>query len=222
MYREIAPSFLLCLVLLHALHSTAILTSNNASRIQQTQVLGEKQAYLQHMKELLDSVAERYDTAIDSNTFVRRLTVMGVVVELLSDRDSPIRTLIPYMRGNQVLQEDADGYFNVIVTFDPPSKGEQCFLVEGNIDYADLSGLVTRIQPVSCSKRPEIWSKLILSEWSAGGAKVNHYTNGSQGNLCLWCGLCVWLYLCTLFVVTFFVWFDCTTIKVAIIHGIKS
>ena len=187
MYRGTAPSFLLCLVLLYTLHSTAsmLMTTDKSSRVHQTQALGEKHAYLQHMKELFDSLADRYNTSIDSNTFVRRLTVMGVVAELLSARDSPVRTLMPYMRGNQVLQDDADGSFKVIVTIDPPSKGEQCFLVEGNVDYVDLSGIVTRIQPVSCSKRPEVWSNLRLSEWSAGDAKVNQYSNGSKGDFLL-------------------------------------
>ena len=181
MYRGTAPLFVLCLLLLYyTLYSTAVLTTTDNTS--QNHDLPEKHAYLQHMKELFDSVAVRYNTSLDSNTFVRRLTVMGVVAELLSARDSHVRTLMPYMRGNQVLQEGDDGSFKVVVTVDPPSKGEQCFLVQGYVNYADLSGSVTKIRPVSCRERPELWSNLRLTEWAAADPKLDQYSNGSKGD----------------------------------------
>lgn len=213
MYRGTAPSLVLCLLLLYyTLHSTAVLTTTD--KASQNYDLQAKHAYLQHMKELFDSVAVRFNTSIDSNAFVRRLTVMGEVAELLSAKGSPVRTLMPYMRGNQVLQEDVDGNFKVVVTVDPPSKGEQCFLVQGYINYADLSGSVTKIRPVSCRERPKVWSNLRLFEWTAADVKLDQYNNGSRGNSwsVIRCGFRACCYclvrLFTLFVVTLvFMWF---------------
>ena len=180
MYRGTAPSLVLCLLLLYyTLRSTAVLTTTDQARYNYD--LQAKHAYLQHMKELLDSVTVHYNTSIDSNTFVRRLTVMGVAAELLSGKGSPVRMLMPYMRGNQILEENADGSFKVVVTVDPPFKGEQCFLVQGYINYADLSGSVTKIQPVSCKERPKVWSNLRLFEWTEADVKLDQYSNGSKG-----------------------------------------
>ena len=183
MYRGTAPSLLLSLLLLYyTLYSTAVITTTDEAASPNHDLSG-KHAYLQHMKELFDSFAVRYNTSLDSNAVVRRLAVMGVVRELLSARGSPIRTLMPYMRGNQILQQDDDGSFKVVVTVDPPSKGELCFLVHGYVNYADLSGSVTKMQPVSCKERPEIWSNLRLSKWTAAAdLKLDPYGNGSNGN----------------------------------------
>ncbi len=181
MYRGTAPSLVLCLLLLYyTFYSTALLTTTD--EVSNNHDLPGKHAYLQHMKKLFDSFAVRYNTSLDSNSFVRRLTVMGVVSELLGARGSPIRTLMPYTRGSQVLQQGDDGSFKVVVTVDPPSKGEQCFLVQGYVNYADLSGSLTKIQPVSCRERPEIWSNLRLTEWTAADPKLDPYNNGSKGD----------------------------------------
>jgi hypothetical protein len=191
MYRGTAPSLVLCLLLLYyTFYSTALLTTTD--EVSNNHDLPGKHAYLQHMKKIFDSFAVRYNTSLDSNTFVRRLSVMGVVAELLSARDSPIRTLMPYTRGSQVLQQGDDGSFKVVVTVDPPSKGEQCFLVQGYVNYADLSGSLTKIQPVSCRERPEIWSNLRLTESTAADPKLDPYSNGSKGDLLMSC-VEVWL-----------------------------
>ena len=188
MHRELAPSLVLCLLLLCYLgtqESTAVLKTmdSKALRVHQSkQVLQEKHTYLQRVKELLDVVADSYNTSIDSKTFVRRLAVKGVVAELLSAGDSPVRTAMPYTRGNQLLQAGADGSFKVIVTVDPPFKGEQCFLAKGFVDYSELSGVMTSILPVSCKERPKVWSNPRPSEWTAAGAKPSQYSNGSKGN----------------------------------------
>lgn len=181
MYRGTAPSLVLCLLLLYyTFYSTAVLTTTD--EVSNSHDLPGKHAYLQHMKKLFDSLSVHYNTSVDSNTLVRRLTVMGVVAELLSVRDSSIRTLMLYTRGTQILQQGDDGSFKIIVTVDPPSKGEQCFLVQGYVSYADLSGSVTKIQPVSCRERPEIWSNLRLTEWTAADPKLDPYSNGSKGD----------------------------------------
>ena len=192
MYRGTAPSFILYLIVLYALHATATSTvfteetGSQSTYAHRSKVLQEKQAYLQHVKELYSTVAEHYGSTMDPTTVVRRLTILGVVSELLSADDSPIRTLMPYIRGSKVLQEESSGYFKVIVTVDPPSKGEQCYQVEGSIDYNSLSGTVARTQSVSCSERPEPWKNLVLSDWNAGGSGVNQYNNGSLGDLESW------------------------------------
>lgn len=192
MYRGTAPSFIFCLILIYyTFYSAAVLTTTNEAS--QRHDLPGKHAYLQRMKELFDSLAVHYNSSLDSSTFVKRLSVIGVVAELLSARDSPVRTVMPYMRGNQVLQQGDDGNFKVIVTVDPPSKGEQCFLVQGYVSYADLTGSVTKIQPVSCRERPELWSNLRLSKLTAADPNVvDPYSNGSKGDLLL-SSVKVWL-----------------------------
>ena len=181
MYRGTAPSLALCLILLYyTFYSTAVLTTTN--EVLKSHDLPGKHAYLQHMKNLFDTFSVHYNSSLDSSTLVRRLIVMGVVSELLNARDSPIRTLMPYTRGTQILQQGDDGSFKIVVTIDPPSKGEQCFLVQGYVNYADLSGSVTKIQPVSCRERPEIWSNLKLTERSTTDPKLDPYSNGSKGD----------------------------------------
>ena len=145
-------------------------------------VVQEKQAYLQRMKELYGALAEHYDGSMDSNTFIRRLTILGVVSDLLSGQDSPIRTVMPYMRRNRVLQENSDGSFKTVLTTDPPFEGEQCFLVEGSVDYEALAGKVRKVSPVSCSEHSRTWSTLMFSESIVGdGDGLPEYNNGSKG-----------------------------------------
>lgn len=184
MYRAAAPSLILLIVLLYSLYATAVLMkTEHVLHSPQNSVLQEKQAYLQRMKELYSSVAQLYNSTIDPNTIVRRLTIMGVVAELLGLESSPIKTLMPYMRGNQVVQEKSDGGFESIVTVDPPYKGEQCFNIRGTVDYTFLSGIVTSIQPVKCSERPDSWSNTFILEPTAGVDAIKSYSNGSKGDL---------------------------------------
>ena len=192
MYRGAAPPLILCIVLLYALYASAVLLKTDQTlHAEQYKVLQEKQAYLQRIKELYGSVSELYNTTVDPNTFIRRLTVVGVVGELLSADNSPLRTVMPYMRANQILQESSDGNFESIVTVDPPFKGEQCFSIKGNVDYNYLSGVVTRLRPVSCSKRPGTWNNFMLSEEPPSDGRTDKYTNGSKSEL--WR---VWLHTC--------------------------
>lgn len=149
----------------------------------QRSITQEKQAYLQRMKELYGTLTEYYDSGMDSNTFIERLTLLGVVSDLLSGQDSSVRTLMPYMRGNRVLQESYDGSFKTKLTSDPPFEGEQCFIVEGSVDYETLTGRVRKVSPVSCEEHPKTWSSLMFSESIAGdGDRLPEYNNGSKGD----------------------------------------
>ena len=186
MYRGVSPSLILCLVLLYSLYVTAeVLVNVKQTHIytDQRRVVQEKQAYLQRMKELYGVLAGHYDNGMDSNTFIRRLTILGVVSDLLGGQDSPIRTVMPYMRGNRVLQESSDGSFKTVLKTNPPFESEQCFLVEGSVDYETLAGVVRKVSPVSCSEHPGTWNTLMFSEPIVGGGDgLPEYNNGSTGD----------------------------------------
>ena len=145
-------------------------------------VLWEKQVYLDRVRSLYDSLTRRYNTTGDPDEFIRRLSLKGIVADLLSAEDSPISTLMPYRRSNWVLQEESDGRFKSIVAVDPPTfEGERCFLVQGTVDYDTLSGHLTGVSPVSCSERLGTRTKVLLSKERRVGGNVDHYTNGSDG-----------------------------------------
>lgn len=185
MYHGTAPSFALGLVLLYSVYATAqvLVDVEHNSYAVETKLLQEKHAYLQRMKELYSSLAERYESTVDPVTFVRRLTIRGVVADLLRRGNSPIRSLMPYMRGNEILQESSDGSFKTVMTTEPSLEGEQCFLIEGSVDYEALSGQVRRVLPVSCSERSQGLSTLMFPELSAGGDGLTKYSNGSKGDI---------------------------------------
>ena len=188
MYRGTAPSLILCLVLLYSSYVTAemlVKVEQTHPYVDQHGVVQEKQAYLQRMKELYSTLAEHYDSGMDSNSFIRKLTILGVVSDLLSDQDSSVETVMPYVRGNRVLQESSDGSFKALLTTDPPFEGEQCFLVEGSVDYEALAGKVRKVSPVSCSEHPKTWSSLMFLESIVGdgdGSYITEYNNGSKGD----------------------------------------
>ena len=181
----------LCVLLLLSLTltCTTAVARETAGTSQQSSVLQEKQAYLSHVRDLYDSIAKKsITTADDSNEFIKRVALRGIVGDLLSAKDSPLRTLMPYRRVNEVVQEGSDGSFKSFVSVDPPLEGELCFLVEGTVDYETISGELSTVSAVSCSERPgAIWSTVSLSEWGASkysnGGAIQGYTNGSDGEL---------------------------------------
>ena len=158
-----------------------------------SRLLQEKHfAYLSHIKDLYDWIAEKTITTADDHNpveFIISLALKGIVGDILSTKDSELRTLMPYGHVNEVVVEGSDGSFKSFVSVDPPSEGEQCFLVEGKVDYETISGELSTVSAVNCSdhESPGTRSTVSLSEWGASkygnGAASRGYTDGNDGKL---------------------------------------
>lgn len=182
MYRRSDRSSLFLLLSLTLIYATVAKETIQTSR--QSSVLHEKQAYLSHVRDLYDSISKKTVARTDDpNEFIRSLALKGIVGDLLSAKNSPVRTLMPYRHVNEILHEGSDGNFKSFLSVDPPNKGELCFFVEGKVDYETISGELSRVSAVSCSERPDAtWSTVSLSELKYGnGVASQGYTNGSDG-----------------------------------------